>query len=103
MTQIGATVRIIAKEGKADELAEVLAQLHAEVAQEAGCDLYSVVRADRNGDAFSIIELYRDREALKAHQRNERLGPIGAKLPELAASIDVQVGEIVAGDRGRRQ
>jgi quinol monooxygenase YgiN len=102
MSQIGATVRITAKDGRADELAAVLDRLHVEVSQEPGCDLYSVVRADREPGSFTIIELYRDRDALKAHQRNERLPPLGAELSEVAASIDIQLGS-VTGDRGRRQ
>ena len=102
MSQIGATVRITAKEGRGDELADVLARMHAEVSQEPGCDLYTIVRASREPDAFALIELYRDRDALKAHQANERLGPLGAELSELAASIDIQIGS-VNGDPGRRQ
>jgi quinol monooxygenase YgiN len=102
MNQIGATVRITAKEGRADELAAILDRLHTEVSKEPGCDLYSVVRADREPGAFTIIELYRDRDALKAHQRNASLGPLGAELSELAESIDIQLGA-VTGDHGRRQ
>ncbi|HUF98469.1 MAG TPA: putative quinol monooxygenase [Ilumatobacter sp.] len=103
MTQIGATVRIIAKEGKAEELAELLGRLHAEVSAEPGCDLYSVVRSDRDTNAFSLIELYRDRDALKAHQRNEQLGPIAAGMPDLVETMDFQIGAVVCGDQGRRQ
>jgi quinol monooxygenase YgiN len=102
MTQIGATVRITAKEGRADELADVLARMHAEVSQEPGCDLYTILRSSREPDAFTLVELYRDRDALKAHQRNASLGPLGAELSELAESIDVQLGS-VTGDHGRRQ
>jgi quinol monooxygenase YgiN len=103
MSQVGATVRVIAKEGQADEVAAVFGRLAVAVVQEPGCDLYSVVRSNRDPNAFTVIELYRDRDALKAHQRNEELGPIGASLGELVESMDIQIGTVVGGDTGRRQ
>ncbi len=95
MTRLGATVRMVAKEGKGDELADVLSRVRAEVVKEPGCDLYKILRSRKNPDEITLVEVYRDRNALKAHQSNESLGPVSAPIGELTESMDLWLGDIV--------
>jgi quinol monooxygenase YgiN len=74
----------------------VLGRLSEEVGREPGNQLYTVVRSDADPNTFAIHELFNDRDALRAHQKNERLGPLGAELQELVESVTMSIGEVIA-------
>ncbi len=95
MPQIGAAVTIVAHESKEEELIGVLREMQAEVSTEPGCDLYRVVRLKRQPRTFVLMELYRDAEALAAHQSNAALARFGPALEPLAESMDVRIGTVV--------
>ena len=95
MPQIGAVVTIVAQEGQEEELIAVLGAMHAEVSAEPGCDLYRVVRLNRQPGTFVLLELYRDAEALAAHQTNAALARFGPALEPLTESMEVRLGTVL--------
>ncbi len=95
MAQIGAVVTIVAHEAKEEELIAVLRAMQAEVSAEPGCDLYRVVRLKRQPRTFVLMELYRDEEALAAHQANAALARFGPELEPLTESMEVRLGTVL--------
>ena len=102
MNQLAGVVTITSREGKADELAALLSKMHSEAVNDDGCDLYSVVRLDRDPDTFVLVEFYRDQQSLEAHQQNPALRALGATMSELVAAMSIKLGSSVAGDVARR-
>ena len=95
MPQIGAVVTIVAQEGQEEELIAVLGAMQEQVSAEPGCDLYRVVRLNRQPRTFVLLELYRDAEALAAHQSNAALARFGPALEPLTESMDVRLGTVL--------
>ncbi|MBW8827098.1 MAG: antibiotic biosynthesis monooxygenase [Acidobacteria bacterium] len=102
MDEPAGLVTIVAKEGKVDQLIELLGRMAAIAAKDDGSELYSVHRSRRDPNTVFVYELYRDKEALKLHQANEELRGLGAGLRDLTESIDVVLGNLVTGDRPTR-
>jgi len=92
-------VTIVAKDGKVDELIDLLSEMASVAATDDGSEIYAVHRSRRDANTIIVYELYRDKEALKRHQANEKLRELGAGLRELAESTEVVLGNLVAGDR----
>jgi (4S)-4-hydroxy-5-phosphonooxypentane-2,3-dione isomerase len=102
MDEPAGIVRFVAKPGRVDDLVTLLAKIAEAAALDDGCELYSVHRARRDPDVVFVYELYRDKHALKTHQQNSELAVLGSHLRELTASMDLVVGNLVAGDRACR-
>jgi quinol monooxygenase YgiN len=98
MSSISAIATLVAHPGKESELEAVLVAMYEASVVDDGCDLYSVQRLKKAPDTFVITEVYRDRDALERHQRNAALADLAPRLGELAASVDVRLGAVVAGD-----
>jgi quinol monooxygenase YgiN len=98
MSSISAVVTVVAHPGKESELEAVLVAMYEASVVDDGCDLYSVQRLKKAPDTYVITEVYRDRDALDRHQHNPALSALGPRLGELAASVDVRFGAVVAGD-----
>jgi quinol monooxygenase YgiN len=95
-------VKCVAKDGRAEELVELLGRMAAVASRDDGTELYVVHRARQDGNVVFIYELYRDKEALKLHQANAQLRDLGRGMAELTDSVEVLVGNVVAGDVSRR-
>ena len=95
---ITAVAIVVAKPGREEELAELFAAMAEAAVADEGTDMYSVNRARKDPGRFFVYESYRDRDSLKAHASNRVLAKLGARLPELADSVDTIVGGWVAGD-----
>jgi quinol monooxygenase YgiN len=91
-------VRMVAREGREDELLALLAQMATLAAKDDGCEVYAVHRARREPNVFFLYELYRDKDSFKAHQQNEDLKAVSEGLGDLTESIELVVGNLVAGD-----
>lgn len=102
MDEPSGIVTITAKDGRSDELLQLLEQMATEAAKDDGCEIYAVHRARSPSDTFFLYELYRDRDAFKQHQQNSKLRSLGAHLGELAESVVLTVGNLVGGDRATR-
>ena len=75
-----------AKEGQADEVAEILNRFLPEAQREPGAKLFLIARAKENPAQFLFYELFRDEAALKAHQESAYFKTYiaGQALPLLA-------------------
>ena len=75
-----------AKEGQADEVAEILNRFLPEAQREPGAKLFLIARAKENPAQFLFYELFRDEAAFKAHQESAHFKTYiaGQALPLLA-------------------
>jgi len=75
-----------AKEGKADEVAEILNRFLPQAQREPGAKLFLIARAKENPAQFLFYELFRDEAAFKAHQESAHFKTYiaGEALPLLA-------------------
>ena len=75
-----------AKEGKADEVAEILNRFLPQAQREPGAKLFLIARAKENPAQFLFYELFRDEAAFKAHQESAHFKTYiaGQALPLLA-------------------
>jgi quinol monooxygenase YgiN len=94
MTQVAGVVTFVAKEGREAELLGVLEEMRSEVVVEAGCDLYFAVQVAREPRTFVLVERYRDKAALRAHQANPALARFGDVLAPLTESMEIRVGSV---------
>ena len=88
-----------AKEGQADEVAEILNRFLPEAQREPGAKLFLIARAKENPAQFLFYELFRDEAAFKAHSGKRAFqdlyrGPsVAAACQARARAIRVAVGE----------
>lgn len=75
-----------AKEGQADNVAEILRSFLPEAQCEPGVKLFLISRGTENPAQFLFYELFRDEAALKAHQESAHFKThiAGQALPLLA-------------------
>jgi len=102
MDEPAGVVRISAKPGREEELLRVLTAMAAAARLDEGAEIYAVHRGRRDPSEFFIYELYRDKDALRRHGANEALQALGKEMGEMTTSVDVLVGNLVAGDRAVR-
>ena len=82
MAQVRVIARAAAREGKAEELKELLRRMVAPTRAEDGCVYYELLESNRPG-LFYFDELWESREALEAHASSERFVEIFGKAKEL--------------------
>jgi quinol monooxygenase YgiN len=75
-----------AKDGQADEVADILSRFLPEAQREPGAKLFLISRAKDNPAQFLFYELFADEDALKAHQESAHFKTYiaGQALPLLA-------------------
>jgi quinol monooxygenase YgiN len=75
-----------AREGQADNVADILARFLPEAQREPGAQLFLISRAKDNPAQFLFYELFRDEAAFKAHQESDHFKTYiaGQALPLLA-------------------
>ena len=84
MSRIAVVAKLVAAEGKREELRARLAEHFARVEEEEGTLVFSWQVDFRNPDAFWAYEVYTDRDALAAHA--EWAAGAVAEMAELLAS-----------------
>jgi quinol monooxygenase YgiN len=88
--------KLVAKQGKGDELLDLLSEMVTAVAAEEGTTGYACHRSVEDPDVFWFYEQYRDREALGTHSSGEALRAAGAKFGDLlGARPEIHVTELV--------
>lgn len=85
MPRIAIVAQMRAQPGKREELMKALEPLHDAVKAEPGTEVFAMHASDADPDVVLFYELYRDREALAAHQKNPALRSIGPALAGLVA------------------
>jgi quinol monooxygenase YgiN len=102
MNEPAGLVMIVAKEGRADELVDLLGKMAQAAGRDEGTEIYAIHRSRQNENTFFIYELYRDKDSLKRHQANAELRELGARMGDLTESVNIEIGNLVAGDRPTR-
>lgn len=85
MSKITLIAKLVAADGKADELADALGQLCAAAEEEAGLEIYSAHRAHDDEGAFYFFEMYADGDALAVHGKGDAMKAAMGALGELLA------------------
>ena len=103
-----------AKEGQADNVADILSRFLPEAQREPGAQLFLISRGKENPGQFLFYELFRDEAAFSEHQATSHFKTyiLGQALPLLAGRERVQYAMLLAparppgaswvGDNGRR-
>jgi quinol monooxygenase YgiN len=102
MNEPAGVVTIVAREGRSDELAALLAKMAEVASLDDGAEIYAVHRSRQDANTFFIYERYRDKDSLKRHQANAELRELGARMADLTDAVTVTTGNLVAGDRASR-
>lgn len=94
MSKVSMMGTITCQDGKADEMAEVLAKMVEAARQEPGVEIYSYHRGE--GDSFSFFALMTDQAAMKSHGQSEAMRaamegfmPLMAAPPQMSASTPI--------------
>ena len=85
---------ITCQDGKADEMAEVLASMVDAARDEPGCEIYSYHRGE--GNTFWFFALMTDREAMQNHGQSEAMQaamqafmPLMAEPPQMSPASPI--------------
>ena len=101
MEQIARHGRMTAKEGKGDELAELMLAAAAGLEDDPGCDLYLINRQADDPDTIWITELWRSRADLDAAIERIRGSADVAKVMEIVAGASPVELELLGGKGAR--
>ena len=85
MGQVSLIAKMTAKEGRRDELVDVLRTVVDAVHQEEGTLVYALNVSSTSPDEVWFYELYRDSDALMAHGGSEAMKRAGGPMSELLA------------------
>lgn len=94
MSKISMTGTITCQDGKADEMAAVLAEMVAAAQNEPGVEIYSYSRHQDN--TFSFFALMTDQDAMQGHGQGEAMQaamqkfmPLMAEPPQMSPGIPI--------------
>ena len=94
MTKVSMMGTITCQEGKADEMAAVLASMVEAAREEPGVEIYSYHRGE--GDNFSFFALMTDEQAMQNHGQSpamqaamQSFGPLMAEPPKMAPATPI--------------
>jgi quinol monooxygenase YgiN len=93
--KVSAVTTLVAHDGKFPALLEAVDAMVSAARGEEGTEVYVVNRATRQPNTLFLFELFRDRDALKAHAAAG--GAVAERLASLLASSEVVLGEPVDG------
>lgn len=86
MSKIAMVAKLVAKEGKATELGELLGRLVEAARDEVGTELYVLSQDAARPEAWAVFEVYADQAALDVHSQSatmaEVFGAVGGLLAE---------------------
>ena len=84
---IGVTAKMIVQEGKNAEFEEIFSRLADAVNNnEDGCDFYHFYKMRGEENAYMVLEQYKNKDAVAAHQKTEHFQTIGAELANVIAA-----------------
>ena len=85
MPRIAIIAQLRAQPGKRQKLMDALAPLHDAVKAEPGTEIFTMHASDADPDLVLFYEVYKDKDALAAHQQNPALKAIGPAMAGLVA------------------
>ena len=94
---------LTAKPGKeADFQEKMTAQAKRCLASEVGCLQFDVVQDPKNTTRFVMLEIYKDDDAIKAHQDSQHFKDYRLVVSELVADRKVEVLNMVSDGKCKR-
>jgi len=94
MSKVSMIGTITCQDGKADEMAAVLADMVAAATDEPGCEIYSYHRGE--GNQFWFFALMTDAESMQAHGQSEAMKaamqafmPLMAEPPQMSPATPI--------------
>ncbi|WP_162266528.1 putative quinol monooxygenase [Vibrio tritonius] len=79
-----------AREGKAQQLKEILDNLVIHTRKEPGCLSYEVFTSTENNQRFLVNELYKSKADFEYHSNTPYLKALQRELPKLAEEADIR-------------
>lgn len=97
MTALDVVATIVAKPGRGDAVAQMLAGALDTVRAEQGCLRYDLFRVKRDDDTLVMLERWASKDDLRAHGATEFFVELSGRMgPELAEAPVVRVLDQVA-------
>ena len=94
---------LTAKPGKEAQFQEQMtAQAKRCLANEPGCLQFDVVQDPKAPARFVMLEVYKDDEAIKAHQESQHFKDFRPVIQELVAERRVEVFHVVSDGKAKR-
>jgi quinol monooxygenase YgiN len=94
---------LTAKPGKEAEFKEqMIAQARRCLANEPGCLQFDVVQDPKNTARLVMLEVYKDDDAIKAHQESQHFKDFRPVIQELVAERKVEVLNMVSDGKAKR-
>jgi quinol monooxygenase YgiN len=92
MAKVCLLARLVAHDGKGDELAAAFDSMFEQVAREPGTEVYVLNRSAQDPDVFWFYELYADGDALSAHGNSDAMKEAAPKFGHLIKESEMIVG-----------
>ena len=92
MAKVSVLAKLVAHEGKGDELVSAFEGMFGQVEQEPGTELYVLNRSATEPDVFWFYELYADQESLNAHGTSDAMKQAMKSFGGLIASNELVFG-----------
>lgn len=94
---------LTAKPGKEAEFQEKMtAQAKRCLANEPGCLQFDVVQDPSNPTRFVMLEVYKDEDAIKAHQESQHFKDFRPVVGELLADRRIEIFNMVSDGKSKR-
>jgi quinol monooxygenase YgiN len=91
------------KPGKEAEFKEKMtAQAKRCLANEPGCLQFDVAQDPKNTARFVMLEVYRDEDAIKAHQESQHYKDFRPTVGELLAERRIEILHVVSDGKAKR-
>jgi quinol monooxygenase YgiN len=91
MTNIGVVAKIVAKQGKEQDLLAELCRMVAPTRKEPGCLKYVLHKSSANPSEFWFVEEWTSRDALDKHKQTPHYRELKQRIPDFIASSETIV------------
>ena len=92
MSKVSVMAKLVAQEGKGDELVAAFDEMFAQVDKEQGTEVYVLNRSATDPNVFWFYELYTDQDSLKAHGSSDAMKQAMGSFGPLVASNELVFG-----------
>jgi quinol monooxygenase YgiN len=96
MTDIGVVAKIVAKQGKEQDLLAELRRMVEPTRKEPGCLKYVLHTSSTNPCEFWFVEEWTSRDALEKHTQTPHYRELKQRTPDFTASSEVVVLDPIA-------
>lgn len=94
---------LTAKPGKEDEFKKhMTAQAQRCLANESGCLQFDVAQDPKTPTRFVMLEVYKDDDAIKAHQESQHFKDFRPVVADLLADRKIEIFSIVSDGKAKR-